>query len=404
MNTVRDASPTEAKIPHEVWVLVSAAFIIALGYGLVAPIIPQFASSFGVGMAAAGAVVSVFAGTRLVFAPASGSLIDAFGSRKVYLTGLITVAVATGLVALAQEYWHMLALRAIAGFGSTMFTVSAVGLVIRLSPPEIRGKCSSAYASGFLFGNIAGPILGAALSVLGMRWPFAIYGAMVALAAFVVWWRMPRQIGAVAAKGTGLPALTAREAFRDHAYRASLSGGFANGWSNFGVRVATVPLFAAAAFENGAAIAGLAMTAFAAGNAVALQFSGRLSDGVGRKPLILIGLALNAAFTATFGFSHHFATLMAVSVGAGVGAGLFNPAQQAVLADIVGPGRSGGKVVATYQMAQDSGTILGPIVIGTVAHVYGFGPAFALCAAITLVACLLWGFGRETLALKQLAG
>lgn len=48
------------KIPQEIWVLVAAAFLIALGYGLIAPIIPQFAVSFGVSMAAAAAVVSVF--------------------------------------------------------------------------------------------------------------------------------------------------------------------------------------------------------------------------------------------------------------------------------------------------------------------------------------------------------
>lgn len=389
-------TPAPQKIPHEVWVLVAAAFIIALGYGLVAPVIPQFATSFGVGMAAAGAVVSVFAGTRLIFAPASGSLIDALGSRWVYLTGLILVAVSTGLVACAQEYWHMLALRALAGCGSTMFTVSAAGLIISLSPPEIRGRCSSAYASGFLFGNIGGPIIGAALSVLGMRWPFIIYGVMVALAAFVVWWRMPRTIGARATRGAALPVVPVREVLHDRAFLAALVGAFANGWSNFGVRVATVPLFAAAVFDNGAAIAGLAMTAFAAGNAVALQFSGRLSDRIGRRPLIIAGLVVNAAFTATFGFSHQFATLLAVSAGAGFGAGLLNPSQQAVIADIVGPERSGGKVVAAYQMTQDLGTIVGPILIGSLAHTVGFGSAFIICAAISTIAAIAWLFGRET--------
>ena len=53
-------------IPQEIWVLVSAAFLIALGYGLIAPIIPQFAESFGVSMAAAAAVVSVFSAARLL--------------------------------------------------------------------------------------------------------------------------------------------------------------------------------------------------------------------------------------------------------------------------------------------------------------------------------------------------
>lgn len=49
-----------AKIPREIWIMVSAAFLIALGYGLIAPLLPQFVVSFDVSMAAAGMVVSIF--------------------------------------------------------------------------------------------------------------------------------------------------------------------------------------------------------------------------------------------------------------------------------------------------------------------------------------------------------
>ena len=64
---VRSAS---TRVPVEIWILVAAAFLIALGYGLVAPILPQFAQSFDVGVMAASAIVSIFAFVRLVFAPA----------------------------------------------------------------------------------------------------------------------------------------------------------------------------------------------------------------------------------------------------------------------------------------------------------------------------------------------
>lgn len=40
---------TKQPIPREIWILVSAAFIIALGFGLIAPILPQYARSFDVG-------------------------------------------------------------------------------------------------------------------------------------------------------------------------------------------------------------------------------------------------------------------------------------------------------------------------------------------------------------------
>ncbi|AZA11186.1 MFS transporter [Corynebacterium gerontici] len=394
---IRQASSPRPKIPHEIWILVSAAFIIAIGFGIIAPIIPQFAASFGVGMALAGAVVSIFASTRLIFAPVSGSLIDAIGARKIYLSGLFTVAIATGLVAFSQAYWQILVLRAIAGFGSTMFTVSAMGLIIKLSPPEIRGRSSSAYASGFLFGNILGPVIGGALASLGMRIPFLIYGATVLLAAMVVWWRMPKNIGAVQKGAEKLPSMRFAEAFQDHAYRATLTSGFANGWSNFGARVAVLPLFTAATFSNGSAVAGFALTAFAAGNAFALQFSGRLADSIGRKPVLMTGLLINGVFTAALGLSHAVPILLGTSAAAGAGAGFLNPAQQAVLADVVGTEKSGGKVLANFQMAQDFGAILAPILVGLVAQHLGFQIAFALCGAVSAAAFVAWIFGRETL-------
>ena len=92
----------QPKIPHTIWVLVGAAFIIALGYGLIAPVLPQFAGSFGVSMAAAGAVISVFALARLLGAPGAGVLVDKLGSRPIYLTGLLIVAASTFFVAFAQ--------------------------------------------------------------------------------------------------------------------------------------------------------------------------------------------------------------------------------------------------------------------------------------------------------------
>lgn len=401
-NPEKVAVGEKPKIPPEIWVLVAAAFIIALGYGLIAPILPQFVVTFDVSLAAASAVVSIFAGARLLFAPMSGALIDKIGSRKVYLSGLMIVAVTTGMVALAQEYWQILALRGIAGIGSTMFTVSAMGLIVRMAPVAIRGKCSSTYASAFLFGNIIGPVVGAALSTLGMRPPFAIYGASVALAALVVWVKMPKVDSSLNKKDDyNSRPLSFGEAIKDSAYRSALIGAFANGWSNFGVRVATLPLFAAAIFTNGGVAAGFAMAAFAAGNALCLQFAGGLSDKIGRKPLVVSGLIINAIFTATLGFGTEVWLLCILSALSGAGAGLVNPAQQAVIADVIGSERAGGKVLANFQMAQDFGAITGPILVGAIAGVIGFQYGFMLCGLIGLLAAVAWMFGRETLPVTK---
>ena len=54
----RDLPP---RIPREIWVLIAAAFVIALGFGLITPVLPSFAQSFGVGAFASSVVVSAFA-------------------------------------------------------------------------------------------------------------------------------------------------------------------------------------------------------------------------------------------------------------------------------------------------------------------------------------------------------
>lgn len=402
--------PEKPKIPGEIWVLVAAALLIAAGYGLIAPIIPQFAQSFNVGLAAAGAVVSIFAFTRLIFGPASGPLIDIFGSRKMCFTGLFVVAITTGAVAFTQEYWHVLLLRGLAGFGSTLFTVSTMGMIVRIAPPAIRGRCSSAYSSAFLLGNIVGPVVGSLMAPLGMRLPFVIYGIALLCAIAVVWWfttgrSIRRSVPQDAAAGpTHAPStdtqapMSVKEAFTLTSYRAVLVSGFANGWANFGVRVATLPLFAAATFDNGGTFAaGFALASFAGGNAVCLQFSGRIADSIGRKPLIITGLIINAGFTACLGLSSSVVMFCVLSAFAGVGAGMLNPAQQAVVADVIGNDRSGGRVLAGFQMAQDFGSILGPIVVGAIAQTWSFEIGFILTAVVGLGAALQWCAAPDTL-------
>ena len=386
----------QPKIPRTIWVLVGAAFIIALGYGLIAPVLPQFAGSFGVSMAAAGAVISIFALARLLGAPGAGRLVDRLGSRPIYLTGLLIVAGATFLVAFVNAYWQILALRFIAGFGSTMFTLSAQALIVRVTHPSIRGRANALYASAFLVGNVVGPIIGAALSFLGFRAPFVIYGLAVAGAAVAVGGLTQPKPGSEplpAAK----PKMRVRQAWQTSTYKALLAAGFTNGFVNMGSRVAILPLFAAAVFERGGAAAGLALTAFAFGMAVTLQFSGRLADSLGRRPMVAAGLATSGVFTALLGGATSFWPLVLLSAAAGIGAGLMSPATQATLADIIGNERSGGTVLSTYQMTQDAGTILAPVLLGAVAEAAGFQAAFGVCGAVCAATLVIWLVaGKET--------
>ncbi|MCE1180103.1 MAG: MFS transporter [Micrococcales bacterium] len=386
-----------ARIPREIWVLIVAAFVIAIGFGLITPVLPAYARSFDVGVTAATIVVSAFAFMRLVFAPAGGALITRLGERWVYLVGLLIVAASSAATAFAANYWQLLVFRGLGGIGSTMFTVSAMALIVRLAPPTIRGKVSSAYGSAFLIGNIAGPILGGFLARLGMQVPFLVYAAALVIATAIVATQLSHASLQPPPGSAPKPAMTVREALDDSAYRAALVSGFANGWANFGVRVALTPLFIAAALGDDPRLPGIALALFAAGNAGGLMLAGRRSDLLGRRPLILTGLAISAVATAAFGFLHSFPLIVVASLIGGAGAGVLNPAQQASLADVVGNERGGGKVLAAFQMAQDTGTIFGPIVTGMVVDAFGYAPAFILAGVVAAIAFVAWLPARETL-------
>jgi MFS family permease len=377
-------------------VIVCANFVIALGYGLVAPALPTFARSFGVTVTAATAVVSVFALARLTFAPVSGRLVTRLGERRVYLAGLIIVAVTTGACALATAYWHLLVLRTLSGIGSTMFTVSAIGLTIRLTPAPLRGRSSGLWGTSFLLGTVAGPVIGGGLIAISLRAPFVVYAGALLVASAIVW-RFLRHSALAEPPAAGVVTVALRTALAHRTYRAALAASFANGWTAFGMRVALTPLFITEVLGRPDAFAGTAFAVFGAANVAMLLFSGRLSDTLGRKPVALAGLVLAAAGTVWVGFTTSVPAFLVATVVAGVGTGLLTPPQQAVVADILGGQARGGAVLAAFQMTLDVGAVLGPVLAGVLADGLSFGAAFGLAGVLYAVAALVWLPAPETL-------
>jgi MFS family permease len=383
-------------MPREVGVLAVIAFVVALGFGIVAPAIPIFARAFGVGTTAVGLAVSAFAFFRFVSAFSGGALVERFGERLVLTAGLLIVAVTTGLAGLADTFPLFLGLRAAGGVGSAMFTVAALSLLLRVAPPSHRGRAAATWQGGFILGGIAGPAAGGFLAELSPRLPFLVYAGFLLIAGTVALVLLrPAALPPVTGEpveagvdetgvdedgGAAPPAAGLRAALRSRAYLAALVANLGVGWVLFGVRNSLVPLYVTEELGRTVAWAGAGLLAGSVAQALGLLRAGRLSDSWGRRPSLLLGAGLATAAIAVLALPPATAAFLLSMATFGLGASLLASVPAAVIGD-VSPAR-GGRVVAVFQMVADLGAVAGPLVAGWLTDAFSYQAAFGVSAAV----------------------
>jgi MFS transporter, ACDE family, multidrug resistance protein len=390
----------KTKLPSEAWVLIAANAVAALGYGVVSPVLPAFTRTFGVGMGAVTFAITIFSVMRLCFAPPTGLLVQRVGEQWVYVSGLLIVSVSTGISAFVQNYWELLVFRAIGGIGSTMFFISALGLMIRISPPDARGRVAGLFATSFLVGAAAGPLVGSLTAGLGLRAPFLMYGVAVLITTIFVSHTLRRSTLGAPAEHTE-PAVTVRAAIRHRAYRAALVSNFATGWAVFGLRMAVVPLFISDVLGRGPRMTGLALGIFALGNLVVALPSGHLSDRIGRRTLLIGGLFGCSAATILLGASSSVPVFLVAAFVGGAASGISSSPQQAAIADILGSSARTGTAVSTFQMMVDLGAIVGSLTVTVIVEHLSFEWGFVISAIVLFAAGVVWIFAPETRVVGQ---
>jgi MFS family permease len=384
-------------MPREVTVLTAVAFAVAVGFGVVVPAIPVFAREFGVGRTAAGAVISAFAFMRLVSALASGRLVNRIGERVVLATGIGIVAVSSAVAGLSQSYWQFLLLRGIGGVGSAMFTVPAISLLLRVVEADQRGRATSLWQSGFLFGAIAGPAIGGPLTEISLRAPFFVYAGTLAVAGGIGMLFLTHTPLHDLETGSKPPAQTTlREALRVSGYRAALVASLGNGWVLFGVRSSLIPLFVTDKDGIGATATwiGVGLFVSAATQGASLLVVGSFTDRVGRRPGMIAGGAIATAAVLGLVVSDSLVVYVVAMAVLGVGSSFLGVAPSAAVGDVVS-GR-GGTVVAAFPMAADLGAVVGPIVAGLLADSYSYAAAFSATAGVVALGFLAALFSTET--------
>ena len=352
------------------------------------PAIPVFAKSFGVNNAAIGLMVSAFAIARFSSGLISGSLVDRFGERAVFSTGVFMVALFTFLGGLAQSYQQLLVFRTAGGLGSSMFSVAAGSVIMRAVDDNHRGRAQSVYQGSFLLGGIAGPAIGGLLSVISLRAPFFVYSILLLCSGIVAFFFLKGDhIGTSAPVSENLESTSISEALRMKPYLIALVLTFISTWIFFGLRASILPIFVTEELNSTTTVVGYGLTLSAVLQGVFLLRAGRFSDTKGRRAVAVIGANVVFVGVLLLTFSTHVWMFLASMAVIGFGGAFLATAPASIVGDVI-RGR-GGKVIAIFQMAGDAGMMVGPIIIGAISDVYSYRTAFGFSAAIFVIALVL---------------
>jgi MFS transporter, DHA1 family, multidrug resistance protein len=387
--------------------LTGQVFLSLLGIGIVGPVLPLYAQSFGVSAAMVGSLVTVFGLARLFTNLPAGRLADRLGRKPLLVGGMGLVSVSALLSGLAPTFAPLLAFRFIQGIGSAMQTTGAMVALSDISTIEDRGRIMSLYMGSLLLGASLGPSVG---GLVGQQWgfraPFFAYSFLALLGTLWAFFLTPETLK----KGTGSRArgkagqgeslrdilALLGKLMRDGRFVAVSFVSLVIFMTRAGSRSTVLPLFADS-IGLGPGQIGLVLTIMAAINLVAVRSAGVFADRFGRKAVIVPSAMLTAIALVVFPMSHSYGTFIAAAALWGLGTAFVGPAPAAYVADIAPEGQR-GTTMGLFKTFGDVGVTLGPLILGWLSDKLSYGAAFQTNAILFVLAGLMFAvLARETI-------
>jgi len=366
-------------------------FVDLIGFGIVLPLLPSYASLFRASDLAIGLLVASFSLMQFLLAPWWGHLSDRIGRRPVLLIGLGGSAVSYVLFAIATSYWTLLASRMIAGaMGATVNVAQAY--LADVSDPKDRARSMGMLGAAFGMGFVVGPALAGVAARFGLAAPGIIAAAITSVNLLLAWRWLPET------RGTGVYA--PRAGFVPHLSRAGM-GFAAMAFSTLGFTVLYVifPLelertLGLARHQSAYFFVLLGLTSAA----VQGLLIGRLVERFGERRLISAGswllalgfLVMPAAFAAGR------PALLAIGAGmiaVAAGSAMISPSATAFVSRRAPAGEQGqalGMLLSVGAVAR----IGGPIMAGALATAGGARLAFygaTACAVLSGLSPMVFG-------------
>ena len=262
-----------------------------IGFGIIIPLLPFYAQTFGASPLAIGLLFASFSLGQLIAAPILGDLSDRWGRRPVLIFSLLGTVLSFGMLAIAKSLTMLFAARIVDGLSGGNIT-TARAYIADITTEENRAKAFGILGAAFGLGFIIGPALGGLFSRISYTAPIWAAAAITVLATLLAWFWLPETVHRAHASGGAWRALA--DLSRRTNLRMLFSVDFAY-WTAFAVYQTTFALFGARRFGFDAAHTGYLLSVFGfLGVLVQGVLVGPIAAALGEKQTLSIGL-LSAA-------------------------------------------------------------------------------------------------------------
>jgi MFS family permease len=337
------------------------------------------------------AFVVAFGIAKAVANLAAGGLAAQVGRKRLLVLGWLLALPVPVLIALAPSWWVIVVANVFLGLNQGLAWSMTVVMKIDLVGPLRRGLALGLNESaGYLGVALTALATGALAATYAPRTIVWAGAAVIAVAGTLISVVFVRDTGAHVdeeqrAHGAN-DARSFRTAFalgtvRDPVLRACSQAGLVNNL-NDALAWGLAPLYLAA---NGASVTevGIVAAIYPAVWGAGQLATGWLSDHTGRKPLIVLGMLLQAAALALLvSGGGAFAPALGAAVLLGAGTALVYPTLLAAVSDVAQPVER-AQLVGVYRFWRDFGFVVGAVVAGAVADALGADWAIAVVAALT---------------------
>jgi len=362
-----------------------AGFAANVGFGLLFPILPLYAEGMGASPAEIGLTVAGYSYVTAVALIPFGILSDRVGHRRMLIAGLLISSLAPLLYPLAGNLAQLNLVRAFHGLSSAMLFPAAVALVLNSASPDRCGEALGWFGMSTQSALVVGPALGGLLlSHYGFKVAFYSCSVVPLLGLILVLFRS-NTIQSVGARKVSTSFSWLKQ---PRVFAGLLTPLFFTMGS--GTILTFMPLYSEILGMTGTE-AGIIIAALYVGSALLRLPGGKLSDKIGRRPVILAGLVISGIAIMCISFVGFFSGLIAIAVSYGVGMGIAMPAAYALVADLTSPDVRGLTMGMTTSFLH-GGLALGPTIMGIVAGMSNYATMFRMCT-LSLILGLAVVFG-----------